>query len=871
MKKILCFIICFVLVLPLFVFTASAEGVGLVTQPTVFIAGDNEYNIVWVSDEVGAAFVELTADGTTYVYRDEKSGIIRTDDYIHTVRVPRAVLESAGKYTVITRTVFSNDSTGVQFDNEHRAEYLFKSYEKEADLTFAFLSDMHLKPAEFGRVDIAKKILDTKIKGVDVIVMNGDITDAMPTENYFSETLLEATHRLSGGSIPVVYVRGNHETRGEYGQHIRKYLAFETGEMYGAFSYGGVSAIVTDCGEDKADYRDEYGGMVDFENYTAKQMEWLKSMGGYAEGSWYNLGISHSPQLVIKDSKTAIETLMKYNTDIVVGGHYHSAQSYNYASYETVTDGGMTKNGYNSGALVFRDGGMDFNVYDENGEVVFTHSVPKKTETQVTVQDNIVTANSGVELSPLVSKSGGISSHALVGSKSTATQTVAPTVFDCGDTYNIVYMTDAGSSMTKGAAVVEKDGVSYTFTDSQAGNVMSDLLHSVSVPKSILEGATYYVKTTHLGSYGAYGEKISYDGITTDLGYTITSQKYKFPDFSDKDNLCILSLSDMKGGIADAVKIKNSLTITPDVIVVGGNMTDGLYSQNDFVKNILTFTQSVSGGEIPVIFTRGSGECYGDFAPYVSDFLRVTRGGISNGLYFATNYGSLNFIVCDTAGAYASNGYYIKQTEWLSRLTVKKGTKSFVVASDSEQAMALMGDSYTALGCIGVIGKSGDYGTVTVYDGGSVGSKNNIFAGTGDIEKQPVSATVSDERTAEPSVPSPAYRTDEQKQADIAADTENEAVVDKPTDLKWWTLQLYTWADRDIDVKNKKGELHSMNCAKALVAYANISGVDYSKLSGTNTQSKAIDWAYNTGIITYSPPMMHEFSLDEITALVTIK
>ena len=69
----------------------------------MFVAGDNEYNIVWVTNEISAAFVELTADGTTYVYRDEKNGVIRTDDYIHTVRVPRAVLESAGKYTVISR------------------------------------------------------------------------------------------------------------------------------------------------------------------------------------------------------------------------------------------------------------------------------------------------------------------------------------------------------------------------------------------------------------------------------------------------------------------------------------------------------------------------------------------------------------------------------------------------------------------------------------------------------------------------------------------------------------------------------------------------------------------------------------------------
>jgi len=853
------------MILSALTFSAFAEP-WLLTEPTVFIAGDNEYNIVWVTNDMGAAFVELVSGGQSYVFRDEKNGVIRTDDYIHSVRVPRALLESAGGYTVISRTVLSNDGDGVLFDSENRQSYSFASFKQEETVTFAFFSDLHLKPAEFSRLDIAKNILKTKMQGADVIVFNGDITDAMPTENYFTETLLEASHRISDGAIPVVYARGNHETRGEYAQYIKKYLAFETGEMYGSFNYGGISSIVLDCGEDKADYRDEYGGMVDFENYTAKQLTWLENMGGYAQNSWYNLGISHSPQVLIKDSQKSRAAMMSHGTDIVVGGHYHSAQSYDYASYETVTDGGYVSGGYNSGVLTFSDGGIDFNVYDKNGETIFNHKVEKEIE-QPPAENNIITADSGVELSPLSSASGP--SRHLLGAPATATQPVLPTVFDCGDTYNIVYMTEAGSAMTKGVAVVEKDGESYTFTDSQSGNVVSDLLHSISVPKDILEGATYCVKTTHLGGYGAYGENIAYDGLTTKLGYTVCSPKYQFPDFDGKNNLCILSLSDMKGGIADAVKVKNSLTVTPDVIVLGGNMTDGLYTKNDFVKNILTFTQSLSGGEIPVIFTRGAGESYGDFAPYISDYLRVTKNGLSGGLYFNTSYGDINLIVCDTPGGYASNGYYLKQSAWLSSLSVKKDTKSFVIASDSAQATSLMGDSYNALGCVGVIGKSGEYGTLTVYDAGAVGSENNTFAGTGEITKQPVSATVSGDRVADESAPETVYKTDAQKQAVIDADTENEAVKEKPTDLPWWQLELFTWTDRGIDVKNKKGELGAMNCARALVAYANLSGVDYTKLAGTNVQAKAIDWAFSVGVISYSPPVLHEFTLEEITALVT--
>lgn len=849
---------------------ALAAGPSFVTQPTVFISGEEEYNIVWVTDDSSAAFVELSANGVTYVFRDERDGVIRTDDWIHTVRVPKSVLDAAKGYTVISRTVFTNDVSGVTFDSESRADYAFTPYSGEGDITFGFFSDLHLRPAEFTRLDHAKTILDNYIGGADVIVLNGDITDAMPTENYFTDTLLEACHRLSGGTLPVVYVRGNHEARGEYAQYLKRYLAFDTGEMYGSFSYGGVSAIVADCGEDKADYRDEYGGMVDFDNYLARQLTWLENMGGYREGAAFRLGISHSPNVLDRMKTPAIAQMQQYGTDILVAGHYHTAQSYSYASYDTVTDGGLLSDGYRAGGMTFRDGMIEFNVYDQNGENLFSHTL--ETDVEITPpQSSIITAG-GVSLDPLVSTArGGVSGAALVGSTDTATVSVAPTVFDCGDTYSIVYMTDAGSGMSKATAVVEKDGESYTFTDSVMGNAVSSLLHSISVPKSILEGATYQIKTTHLGSYGAYGEKISYDGVYTDIGLTVTSEKYEFPDFSGKDNICIASFSDMKGGITDAVRIKNSLTVDPDVIVIGGSMTDGLYTREDFVKSILVFAQAVSGGEVPVILCRGEGEAYGDFAPYLSEFLRVSRGGESDGLYFATSYGELNLIVCDTAGAYLSNDYYLEQSAWLSRLTLPKGSHSFVLASNAAKATELLGASYGELGVAGIIGKSTEYGTVTVYDAGSYGQKENSFAGTGDIAKQPIAVAVSDSRAGERETAVPQYKTNSVREQEIVADTENEAVKEKPTDLAWWTLTVYEWTDRGIDITLPAGEITAMNCARALVAYANASGVDFDRLNGTNRQSKAIAWAYGAGIINYSPPILHEFTAEEVAALLEVK
>ena len=85
---------------------------------------------------------------------------------------------------------------------------------------------------------------------------------------------------LSKGEYPVVYVRGNHETRGEFAAHLRDYFPTDTNELYFTFRYGPVSAVVIDSGEDKADDHYEYSGLVDFESYRQQEFDWLKGWNG---------------------------------------------------------------------------------------------------------------------------------------------------------------------------------------------------------------------------------------------------------------------------------------------------------------------------------------------------------------------------------------------------------------------------------------------------------------------------------------------------------------------------------------------------------------------------------------------------------------
>lgn len=872
MKRFTAFILSVILLFCSLGTFAFADEIFMLTSPTVFLSGEEQYNIVWVTDVASAGFVEINYGGTVYVFSDEKDGVIRTDDWIHTVRVPKYILDGARGYTAISRTAATNDKNGITYDSEMRYSSDFVPYSGTGGLKAAVFSDMHLKPASFEQLDRAMLVYANSIGAADIIILNGDITDTMASENYFTETLLHASHTLSGGRTPVIYSRGNHETRGAYAQYIRRYLAFDTGEMYGKVAFGPMSAVVVDCGEDKADYREEYGGMVDFDNYNQKQISYLENLTGYTDGAQYYLAISHSPSSLIRASTEGLFALGALDTDIMVSGHTHGATQHSGASFPIVTDGGKTDAGYGAGVMIFENSSVNFNVFDHNAENLFSFTseiTPKITVTPPVAE----TVTGDGTLAPLTeAPTGGMSGSELLGASVGAAIVTTPTVFDAGDFYNIVYMTEAGTQATKATAIVKKDGKSYTFTDAESGGVSTSLLHSIEVPKDILEGATYVVKTTYIGSHGAYGYNISYDGIITDVGYTTTSREYTFADFENKDELCIAAFSDIATQGISGRDVANSMTADPDIIIIGGNMADGLYSRYDFVNSTLKFASAVSGGEIPVIFARGEGECYGDFAPYLSETLRISKNGVRDGMYFTTSYGGVNFIVCDSAHKYLSASYIQKQSAWLSSLKVTGDNRTFVVSADAEYAKAVMGANYQALGCTDLLGDEGGYGTISYCNTDSYAKTSNTFAGSKKPQMNESSSVIDEQRLTSDTTPVINYMTDEQKLGQIDEAVKNELMPEKVQKLEWYEQRIQELTERGISTDiTKEPQFESTNCANFLVTYCNLSGVNYDSIEGESIKQKAISFAFESGAIVTKPPLMREYTPDEIKTILNIK
>ena len=97
MKRAVCFLTVFVMCISLLGgISFAAGGISIEVQPSVFLCGDI-YNIVWSTNVNGTGYVDYTYDGKDYRVYDEEAGVVRTDDYIHTVSVPVEHLNAAGE------------------------------------------------------------------------------------------------------------------------------------------------------------------------------------------------------------------------------------------------------------------------------------------------------------------------------------------------------------------------------------------------------------------------------------------------------------------------------------------------------------------------------------------------------------------------------------------------------------------------------------------------------------------------------------------------------------------------------------------------------------------------------------------------------
>lgn len=258
------------------------------TTPVVYAVG-TDYQIMV---PVAAETVMWVQVGDSCYY-DDSNGILRSNTTTHRMTLPMAELDCAGKYTVCFRRVIERKPYYPILGEVEAYESVFRPITK-SPVNIYHISDSHNR--------VAAPVVAGRYFGdaLDLLILNGDIPNHSG-ELRFLATIHEIASEITGGEIPVVFSRGNHDTRGIYAENIAEHTPTQNGVSYFTFRLGHLWGLVMDCGEDKADSSPEYGHTICCEDFRRRETAYLKSVIANAkheyeaEGVTNRLVIVHNP------------------------------------------------------------------------------------------------------------------------------------------------------------------------------------------------------------------------------------------------------------------------------------------------------------------------------------------------------------------------------------------------------------------------------------------------------------------------------------------------------------------------------------------------------------------------------------------------
>lgn len=230
----------------------------------VVCAVDHEYQImVPVNCET---LMSVIVNGKEYFCHS--NGVRKSRCAVQKFTVPMAELDAAEKYTLRYQRVISRQAYTCLKGPLNQKTFAFRPVPEKDPINIYALSDTHgirqaaIEAASFFGDDL------------DLLILNGDISSSCMTED---EAMLpyDIAYGVTGGSVPCIITRGNHDLRGKLSEELHEWLPAKNGRTYYPVSLGPLLLLVLDCGEDKNDDHREYGGTAAFHAMRLEETEFL--------------------------------------------------------------------------------------------------------------------------------------------------------------------------------------------------------------------------------------------------------------------------------------------------------------------------------------------------------------------------------------------------------------------------------------------------------------------------------------------------------------------------------------------------------------------------------------------------------------------
>lgn len=245
------------------------------TIPYLQNPGTDEMTVMWLTNVPARSWVEYGTDPDNLKRaRTFLEGEMVANNKINRIHLTDLKPGTKYYYRAVSQEITRYSSYYKEFGDTVRTDLKsFTTWSDDIkDFRVIVYNDIHSNMEMFQKLHSQ---IDNK--PYDLVIFNGDCFDDVEVENDIMDRLLTYTPRIKSDEIPSIFIRGNHETRGEYSQHLWEYLGRKGGRSYSAFSLGDTRFVLLDCGEDKPDDHWVYYDMNDFTQHRLDQADFLSN------------------------------------------------------------------------------------------------------------------------------------------------------------------------------------------------------------------------------------------------------------------------------------------------------------------------------------------------------------------------------------------------------------------------------------------------------------------------------------------------------------------------------------------------------------------------------------------------------------------
>jgi Icc-related predicted phosphoesterase len=313
------------------------QGITITHGPYLCDMTTDGVTVVWTTDLQGPAWVETenTVTKEKADFYEVVAGNIVAIETLHRVRINNLKPGTKYHYRIYTKEIgfdlatlsVNYGETAASYDFSHNP-LSFTTFSKDKkDISFLVLNDIH------SHAGFMKELCSAvNFKTLDFVCFNGDMWEWLLDENMLFNGCMDAAVEMFASETPIVFNRGNHETRGLYAIPLIHYFPTQNGTFYHQFSISNICFLVLDSGEDKEDSHPEYFNLAAFDAYREEEARWLEKNVAYPEfqNASARIVFLHIPPTVgTSHANTHLqETLMPIlnhaQIDVMLSGHTHS-------------------------------------------------------------------------------------------------------------------------------------------------------------------------------------------------------------------------------------------------------------------------------------------------------------------------------------------------------------------------------------------------------------------------------------------------------------------------------------------------------------------------------------------------------------------